>query len=603
MTSKTSCCNAPIFGKTVKRYWPLWVCYLLILLVLLPLSLQTRLQIEDLQYFNPGSYICSMLRGGSALLFVVSAFSAMGVFSYLYNEKSCGFFAALPGRRGGKFLATALAGFVPLVAVQLITALVLLGVEAGAGCVALAPIATWFGVSVLQTVAYYGFAVLCAQLTGVTLVVPAVFVVLNFCFPLLELLCRGIVALFCYGTSMELNLFTRVLCPPAMLIENTTSFVDELGVWQFSGWSVAAIYAGVSLIFGFLAYLLYRSRRMETAGDFVAVKVLKPIFKFALATGCALGFSMVLYLFSGDNGTFFGLAPLPGTLLTMLLGGFIGYFGAEMLMKKTFRVFDTWKGFAVFFLVAAALVCCLNFDIFGIASYVPKAEEVREAKIETWGQPCPTQDTDNIEWVTRIHQAATKTKPYSVDLMGAALVPADDCQSVYFDISYELQNGSRVRRSYNIWLTEETRPLIAEIEQFMNTPEARQGRLLKNYDDPDGIWNVNIDLWLPGDGEGVTQKELSGTAAREFYENCIVPDVMAGNMNTVFILDDSPFAKEHYGGNVTIEYYVPAPTSGNQANYNGYQYLYFEVTKQSENTVAWLQSQGIVPVLDTQPAD
>ena len=69
-------------------------------------------------------------------------------------------------------------------------------------------------------------------------------------------------------------------------------------------------------------------------------------------------------------------------LVLMLIGAFLGYFAAEMLLQKTVKVFKgRWKGFLA---VAAALilfVCCAEFDVFGFERRVAFDEAERSAEI------------------------------------------------------------------------------------------------------------------------------------------------------------------------------------------------------------------------------
>ena len=57
----------------------------------------------------------------------------------------------------------------------------------------------------------------------------------------------------------------------------------------------------------------------------------------------------------------------------------VGYFVAEMLLKKSFRVFKAWKGAAA--MTAVLLVLCLAclLDLFGVEGRVPDPSRVFQA--------------------------------------------------------------------------------------------------------------------------------------------------------------------------------------------------------------------------------
>ena len=89
-----------------------------------------------------------------------------------------------------------------------------------------------------------------------------------------------------------------------------------------------------------LALAAYRRRHLESAGDVVSVRWVRPVFKYGVAFCTAVTLSTVFY---------YVLDPLlprgPWTLLVlMVVWGAAGCFVAEMLLKKSFRVLRAWKG-------------------------------------------------------------------------------------------------------------------------------------------------------------------------------------------------------------------------------------------------------------------
>lgn len=68
--------------------------------------------------------------------------------------------------------------------------------------------------------------------------------------------------------------------------------------------------------------------------------------------------------------------------LTLLLGGFAGWFAADMLMKKTFRVFRLhWKGWLLFSGILLLLIVAARLDVTGYQRRVPAREEVTEVSL------------------------------------------------------------------------------------------------------------------------------------------------------------------------------------------------------------------------------
>ena len=103
-----------------------------------------------------------------------------------------------------------------------------------------------------------------------------------------------------------------------------------LGDPYFAGLGYASLYALIGLVLAGLALAAYRRRHLESAGDVVSVRWVRPVFKYGVAFCTAVTLSTVFY---------YVLDPLlprgPWTLLVlMVVWGAAGCFVAEMLLCK-----------------------------------------------------------------------------------------------------------------------------------------------------------------------------------------------------------------------------------------------------------------------------
>jgi ABC-2 type transport system permease protein len=259
-------------------------------LVILAVGTGTRIanaygySLEDMSRFTRYFVLSSSVESGNAMTFLFALFSAMCAFSFMYSPRSANAMAALPVRRERMFTVQALAGLVPLIVANVLVALATYGVEAYHGVADAAPLAQWVAIVTMQLILYYGLAILCAQLTGNIIVLPILYVVLNFTVFVVELVTRRALEFFVYGVPAGSNTLT-VFSPVVYLWENVTvnlpSGTDTVDYAHstFSGWGVLAIYCVVGVIFAVCALLLFRKKRVETAGDVVAVKALKPCYR------------------------------------------------------------------------------------------------------------------------------------------------------------------------------------------------------------------------------------------------------------------------------------------------------------------------------------
>ena len=74
-------------------------------------------------------------------------------------------------------------------------------------------------------------------------------------------------------------------------------------------------------------------------------------------------------------------------VVLFLLGGAIGYFVAEMLLHKTFRVLYSYKGYLVFAGLMLVLGLSIYYDWYGYASRFPDPDRVETVAFSYWGIP------------------------------------------------------------------------------------------------------------------------------------------------------------------------------------------------------------------------
>ena len=278
--------NRAIARDAVRRCWPIWGIYCIYLIISFPLVLIE--EAHSLPNTNPEDQLFRMAQtiyhngivqaviGSVAAILVV-----MILFGFLFNSRRNTLMNSLPIRRESLFLTMFLTGLAPILLCQvLITGLsMLLTVSRG---IAASCFLKWFGCAALGYIAFYGFAVFCAMLTGNLVVLPAVYLVLNFTANVFEAAVSSCLSTLVYGLSGLTPRF-EWLSPYVYLERKLTMSAGSGGSVTFSGLSALWLYAAAGLVFAILAALLYRRRRMECVSDFVAIPVLKPIFQLNLS--------------------------------------------------------------------------------------------------------------------------------------------------------------------------------------------------------------------------------------------------------------------------------------------------------------------------------
>ena len=638
MQSKTSFFNKTLLGNTIKRFWPLWVSYAIVWIIILPLPLMNALRYmgDNILYANQSMVLELGNMVGCIMSFIFCAFAAMAVFNYLYSSKSAGMMAALPIKREGMFLTQFLAGLLPLLAVNIIVFLLSLGIEAIYGAVSVAHLLMWLAMVSMMNVLFFGFASFCAMLTGHLLVLPAVYFLLNFTVVAVEYIAENLLSKFVYGMSGFGDPVLSFLSPAYhILSENKviSSFITMTDGsiyttgYYFNDWIILGIYCAVGLVLGALALLVYHRRNMETSSDVVAIRPLKPIFKYCLAGGCALVlgiliFSVVYSSSAAHKNAFLWLIAF------MLIGGFIGYFAAEMLIKKSFRVWrNGWKGFIIFSVIVVALVCVSEFDLFGFEKRVPDPENIESVGLTSGGQTAFMENEANIADVLDLHKSIISHKSeneqmmYEYSIYGYETYAYSDyesyCYPVNFSIIYTLKNGKTMEREYRLYYSSgmmaDPGSDVMTLNSVFNCQEAIESR--KELDimvDQSTIVNAYINWYRQSDETGAVTDLYAASASdipaetaweygtysltdaevMDLYYNCILPDISDGTLGRVWLVQDEDYYNTVYDCNLSID--LSERLSETEYNH-GYFYTY--PTVDSYRTNAWLAEHGIYPML------
>lgn len=223
---------------------------------------------------------------------------------------------------------------------------------------------------------------------------------------------------------------------------------------------ILAAYALAGLVIALIALLLYRTRKSEMTGSTVAFQWAVPVFKYGVAFCTAVALGQFLYYFLFGQYRSSGNDSLPGTILCMAAAGLVGYFVAEMLIKKSFRVFRAGaKGAAIVSLALVLLGVTMSFDLTGYEKRVPDESEIESAFYTFSGMTdVTTDDADTIRRLTAAHQAIVKNRNEQVRIADASDADTlsqsdhDDIEPFSLRLTYYLKDGSQLSRSYSLYL-------------------------------------------------------------------------------------------------------------------------------------------------------
>lgn len=593
MQSKTFYSKAGLFRACLRRYWPLPLVVLAVLLfwIVFPMaSLLASVQHSE-HLANPA--LTNLVRDTALSnvtwmplytgLFALG--TAMVVFEHAYSTRLTGLFASLPARRDAVFSGHWLAGLVMLLVPGVLTALALLAAEAVYGAADLMSAASWLGVYALECVTFYGIAVFCVMLTGHMLVIPALYLLVNFAASALTILLSGLVESYSYGVSHAIGSFSwmHTFSPFVRLVTTVSPQATNEGlVTGLEGWGWAIAYCAVGLALSALALLLYLRRHNERVQETTAFGVLRPILKYIVTAFFALGLPfLVLYFlggfsFYGDNvqGTRFFAAHLALTVL----GALIGYFLSEMIIHKSLRVFSRgWLRALLAGALCCGVVCLFRFDAFGIARHVPAADEVAQVDLYVGSDTYSLKTPEGVEAIETLHREFIARQSETEQLLETANA------ATYFNLVYVMRDGSTLHRGYPV----PGGALLDLTEETLNSPAVLAG--VKELNPPVPVDAEHLDdavveiFYADGDGAGMP---LTTADALSLYNEGILPDIAEGHYGKANLhYDENAYRDTHY--NVFI--YLSLKNDHSM----GSNTLVYELTTETAHTNAWLTARGV----------
>lgn len=625
MKSRTSLFDRTIIVNLLQRYWVAFAAYLCILGAVTVLPLINALQATSWNATNVPYYasLVQLMNCITSVLFVnffAVAVAATLLFSYLYNSRHTGMMASLPIRRETMYLSVSAAAVGGMCLCNLAIAAVMLLVEVLYGQVHLGGIGMLMGISVLTIVCFFGMAAFCCMLTGNIFAGPAVYGIFNVLTIGCETLIQELLKKIVFGIPNGLNIKTQFLSPIAQVV-NSLSFGyerinNEAGkwidyTWKLYGVETLLIYTAVGLVFLYLGMLLYKNRRMETAGDTISIEILKPVFRFCCTVGGGLIFTVFMHelLYQITPRTWMAAAYIA---VLLIIGGTLGYFISKMLIEKTVRVFRSgWKTMGIYAVCVIALVAAVECDLFGYEKKVPAASEVKSVTLNTFdGYTMDFDEPENIEALVKLHQAMVDNKAFHemengtmevIEYLSRFEEPSASFSRRMMQISYDLGDGKTLSRRYMVaYGPDEIRDMSSEIrtlEAIMNTEEGISERYVVDYPvTADNLQAGWIEYADKDTYERFNFNDLSPSEKARLYNECILPDIADSSLGTIHIIENEEYAKSKYSCTIALdimESIVDSPNGG--ATYTNYYSFALYLTTDAERTLAFLKEYGIEP--------
>ena len=548
-----------IIKDNFRKYWsvPLIACiwYLLSGFISVLMEDEPKLIQYNLQILSEnGSF------GYVMAILVLGIGSGMTVFAYLRSPGSADYMHSLPVSRNRLFAANLLSGLL-MIAVPILLNAIVMSLVAGNTM-----FIKWAVSTGVCCFAIFALTVFAGMLSGNTLMhlFNALFFngFVTVFLAVIDLLCESF--LLGYTTSESWGNVVSASNP-------LTAFIFTTGVSRVT---LCIIYFLVGVIALALAGFLYHRRKIERTGESVVFPWVRAVlFLYCIFCGCIMLGLFTLELLSSDDGLRFGLPMVVGMLIGALLIFVIG----SLLIDRSAKIFTRRNMLpaAAALVLAFAVTLCISGDVTGYGEYVPDSDEIETVYLDPWDEGIYTGEENYDTWNSRFdaeyyETGADKTVSIgdhkilgmqsddnieTVRVLHQCLIDQDrsdsSAMSGSIELVYELKNGHKVRRSYDLYMgsgdegpVDLQEGIIEGIAEYYDSKEFKEKYSLKNLkSDVFGKGTIRyydsaIDDEDSADAEGVAVpnkygKELAAALDADFMAGKYMSDRMCESFVTV----------------------------------------------------------------------
>ncbi|MBR2889337.1 MAG: hypothetical protein IKC09_03580 [Oscillospiraceae bacterium] len=549
MKSRTLSCEQTVLVKDITRFAPSWILYSIFLLLMVMVTGSS----DDV-------WITASIRGTTAFSLAIiniiyGLINAQLLFGDLFQSRMTNALHALPLRREGWFVTHLASGtlfaLVPNLAYTLVMML-------SCGEIPNLPW-LWLLTAMGQYLFFFGLGIFCMVCVGSRFAGVVVYGLVNFGSLLVLWMMEELYVPLLPSVLLVENNFLR-FCPVVWATMNipyemNIGKMEQLVTVSPEGMTYLGILAALGLVLLVLGLLLYRVRQLESAGDFLAVPWLKPVFLVMYSLMLGVGCQWILGGLTGSDWIY------------LIIGLLIGYFTGQMLLMRTTRILTkkTFMGLAVLLGGLGLSLWITWLDPLGIKAWVPEPEQVSKISLNYQ----ETDDPKIIEQIINLHSDLVIPEDvtvYELDPEDWVLVTDyERVNAVSILIEYTMKDGSQAGRYY----VTSNGTHIAALRKILSHPDFVIGDLLDIWDE---AWiHTTVE-----DGEG-KDIYLSREKWAELKE-VLLKDCEAGTMAQSYNVHN----------NMSPVYWLHIQYR------EGEHYIWYNINvfPDSENTLSWLKQQS-----------
>lgn len=574
MISRASLFNKGIYKSTLRRY--LWgsILYFILLFMITGMSIL-------LSYSNDTSYL-PMINGRQIsiilnneylllpMLLSIAVPTAAGllIFRFIHSKKTSVFVHSLPVKRTANYISSVFAGLTLMALPVILNAIVLMimSLSGYSQYFSVGDCTVWMLLNLFSLFIMFSCVCFVAVITGNSFAMFVLNILFHTFVPLIAAGASIICEKFLHGYAGENELLTKVANNnfPARMMSIASS-------WNYEH-ITAKSYMTDFIKFGIIAAILYilgavfyRTRAMEKAEDVAGFKCLNPIFKYLITfMGAIAAFSIFSSSIGENEFVFWCIIALVSAVV---------YFASEMLLKKSFKIWHTYKGYLVFATAFSVLMYLFSMtSFFGFETNIPHKDRIAKVSVYDYyrNEKPLVANSDVIDRALNIHGKMI-AKAERIKGQGETAI----------HIEYQLANKKTVHRRYPI--TED------ELHEIMNSLYKNEEYKLKREE----IFEASEEIYKASINHNYGSEEIFDKEKLNALNECLRADIMeldydelynngwSFNIELNFIIDD-----EKDG------YYNTVQGLDNDGKRIKVKYLYLNINPNYRRTMKWIQDNG-----------
>ncbi len=589
MTSKISLFNKGIYKATIRRF--LWGSVLYFAMLFLSTGMTILLNEDPNSVNNYWSYNAYSTIFSSDYMvlpwlmsIMVPAIVGLLVFRFIHSKKTSIFVHSMPVRREANFISSVLAALTLMAVPVMLNTIILaiMSVTTFSLHFSVWDCVVWMILNLFSLFVMFSAVCFVSVITGNSFASIGLNILFHTIALIIAATFTAVCDLFLYGFAGDGDLIEKVFeksfitkIPTIMSRwgyaekEEITGFINDM-----------VLFFMIAVVLYVIAGFLYKKRRMETAEDVAGFKCLNPIFKYLVTfIGAISTFSITSYA-NYEN---------PASLwVTVFAVSAIIYFGSEMLLKKSLRVWRSYKGYLGFSVAFVAMICIFAYtSFFGFETYVPENADVKSVAVyEYYGAEKPLSESEEvIAKAIMIHK----------ELLGEVKTVSENVYSTRIHIEYTLENGKEVHRVYSV-----DEDALHEIMNKLYESEEYKMMQEKVFNPMDEIFGIYI--YRDNERED-SENTIYDDEKLEEFMTCLKKDVKELSYNEIYS------GSNEIG--ITIKYYpppedvvvLPEEMYISEKTDDGMRTIYCSINPNYTNTINWLRDNGYWESLEYKNPD